>query len=408
MPELIENLDKLLQDERVQKALEFIKNDDTNTLQQQINIAQTPAPPFAEKQRSDYYRKLLENAGLTEIKQDEIHNLIGTYSNNGATKLLVSAHLDSVFAADVDVTVTEKTGIYYGAGICDDARGLATVLSIIRALKFSGIQFQGTLLFAADVGEESQGDLRGIKKIFNDYQDIDAYISIDGAEPESIIHQATGSRRYNFIFQGAGGHSFGDFGRPSAVHAATRAAAKIATMEVPKNPKTTFNVGTINGGTLPTAIAETCEMQVDIRSNSATELQKYDTLVLDLVNQAVAEENARTQEEKMLIQITIECIGNRPAGTQSDEAPIVQSALCVIEHFGKTRPQLIGASSTDANVPISLGIPAITIGGGGKSGNAHALSEWYDPQNAYLGVQQAFLLIALLLGVDGITAGVLA
>lgn len=406
MKDIQETLIKILANEKVQQTLHFIEQDAEQTLQQQIELAETPAPPFAEKERAIFYKKLLQDAGLEQVRQDDIDNTYGFITQNKGATLLVTAHIDSVFSAETDIIVREENGIYYGAGICDDARGLATVLSAIRALKKSGLTLAGNLIIGGDVGEESQGDLRGMKKLFADYLEIDGYISVDGAAPDAIIYQATGSRRYIFTFTGSGGHSFGDFGRPSSVHAAARAVAKIADIDVPDSPKTTFNVGVIEGGTLPTAIAERCEIKVDIRSNSATALRKYDALVLELVNTAIAEENARSTSQEHHIRLSVECIGDRPAGSQDETENIVQAASSVIEALGM-ETKLLGASSTDANIPISLGIPAVTIGGGGNAGNAHSLAEWYDPTNAHIGVQQVFLLILLLLGIENEVKGVL-
>ena len=406
MTKFADKLAKILALPEIQATLAYIAETEPKTIEQQIALAQTPAPPFGEKTRADFYLNLIKEAGLEMVGQDEIDNTYGYYSDAGEKTLLVTGHIDSVFSIDTDVTVRQENGIYYGPGIFDDARGLAAVLSVVRALKHSGVKLGGKLLIGGNVGEESQGDLRGIKKIFKDHPEIDGFLSVDNASPSDVVFGGTGSRRYEITFTGSGGHSFGNFGRPSAIHAAGRAIGKIATLDVPKNPKTTFNVGVIQGGTLPTAIAEFCLIRVDIRSNSAAELKKYDDHILGLIKEAVVEESARAENPEHQLKLEITCIGDRPAGMQEADCDIVQATSAVITGLGLP-VNLIGASSTDSNVPISLGVPAATVGGGGKAGNAHSLGEWFDPTNSHQGPQLVFLLICLLLGVEGVTEGIL-
>lgn len=393
--------DLLSKDPRIQKGLEFIKNDHDNTVKEQIEICEIPAPPFKEEVRAKDYMNRLKELGLEDVKMDKEGNVYGVrYGTGNGPKLLVTAHLDTVFPEDTDVTVKEKDGILYAPGIGDDSRGLAALLSIVRAFNESGIQTVGDIVFGGDVGEEGLGDLRGVKALFRENTDFDGYISIDGGGQTGITYLATGSHRYEITYKGPGGHSFGAFGLPSATHALGRAIAKIADIQTPKEPRTTFTVGTVEGGTSVNSIAGEATMLVDMRSNDTAELLKVEAKFLDIVKQAVVEENERWGSDLMTVDIKL--VGQRPAGSQSSNSPIVEAAWMSTEVIGQ-QPRLSGPSSTDANLPISLGIPAVTLGGGGTSGEAHAVTEWYDPTDAYLGPQRIFLTIAGLVGVDGVT-----
>jgi acetylornithine deacetylase/succinyl-diaminopimelate desuccinylase-like protein len=243
------------------------------------------------------------------------------------------------------------------------------------------------------------GDLRGVKAIFRDRQDIDGFISIEPGKPSLTIYLGTGSRRYSITYKGPGGHSYIAFGIPSAIHALGRAIAKISDLRVPEDPKSTFTVGTISGGTSVNTIAAEASMLLDLRSNSPEELSKLEEKALAMLNEAADEENEHWKSDA--IQVDIKLVGDRPAGTQSSEAIIVQAALASTEAIGFA-PELSQPSSTDANVPISLGIPAVTLSGGGASGGAHTLEEWFDPTDAHYGVQRVFLAILGLVGIENI------
>jgi acetylornithine deacetylase/succinyl-diaminopimelate desuccinylase-like protein len=275
---------------------------------------------------------------------------------------------------------------------------LAAVLSVIRALNETGIKTIGDVMFCGNVGEEGLGDLRGVKALFRDHKDIDGFITVDGDKYDEIGYLATGSHRYEITYEGPGGHSFSAFGRPSAIHAMGRAITKISDLQTPNNPKTTFTVGTVSGGTSVNAIAAKASMLVDMRSNSEEELLKLEAKFLDIIQKAADEENARWGSDKM--KVVKKFVGDRPAGSQPADSPIVQVAWTATKMTGQ-EPKLKEPSSTDSNLPISLKIPAITINGGGKGGNNHSPSEWYDPTNAHLGPQRIFLIILGLAGMEG-------
>lgn len=405
--QLLQQLESLLHNARIQDALAFIEQDAPRILGQQVELAEIPAPPFTEQKRSLHYQQLLKNEGLVEVVSDELHNTYGFYEAvKDRVTLLMSAHLDSVFDHTVDVNVQVKHGIYYGPGIADDARGLAVILGIIRALKHVNMSFASNLLLGANVGEEGIGDLRGIKHLIQSGPHIDGFLTIDGISCESLESHAVGSVRYNITFTAQGGHSYSDFGRISAVHVASEFVTKMASIEPLKMPKTTYNIGMIEGGTFVTAIAQTCRVSIDLRSTDSLELQKLDDLCKRYISEIIEEANDRAQDTDK-VTVVIEEIGRRPAGEQDIADSILQVAVCVNKVLGIDTVFGTGMSS-DANFPISLGIPSLQLGGGGSGGNFHALSEWYDPINGHIGVQRIFLVLVALLGIEGQSAPLLA
>jgi acetylornithine deacetylase/succinyl-diaminopimelate desuccinylase-like protein len=397
----------ILADPRVTKAFADIKADDETAFAEQKRITEIPAPPYKEKVRAEYFLKRMQELGFKDASIDTEGNVIALRKGSGGRpKLVVSAHLDTVFPEGTDVTVKEKDGVVLAPGIGDDARGLAALLSLIKSVNGNGIATVGDIMFVGTVGEEELGNLRGVKALFRDHSDIDGFISIDGLGITRVVNQATGSHRYEMIFKGPGGHSFQEFGLPSAIHAMGRAIAKISDLQTPSDPKTTFTVGTVSGGTSVNAIASEARMAVDMRSNSTEELLKLEARLLDLVKQAVAEENARWKSDKMTVEIRL--IGDRPAGIVAMDSPIVQATQRAVRVVtGKPRVTFAG-SSTDSNLAMSLGIPAVTIGGGGEGGNWHSRNEWYRPVDAWAGPQNALLTILVLTGLDGVTKPALA
>ena len=397
----------VLADPRVTKTFADIKADDEAAFAEQKRITEIPAPPYKEKVRAEYFLKRMQELGFKDASIDTEGNVIALRRGSGGRpRLVVSAHLDTVFPEGTDVTVKEKDGVTLAPGIGDDSRGLAALLSLIKAVNANGIATVGDIMFVGTVGEEELGNLRGVKALFRDHGDIDGFISIDGLGVTRIVNQATGSHRYEMIFKGPGGHSFQEFGLPSAIHAMGRAIAKISDLQTPSDPKTTFTVGTVSGGTSVNAIASEARMAVDMRSDSTDELLKLEARLLDLVRQALAEENARWKSDRMTVEIRL--IGDRPAGIVAMDSPIVQaSQRAVTVLTGKPRVTFAG-SSTDSNLAMSLGIPAVTIGGGGEGGNWHSRNEWYKPVDPWLGPQSALLTILVLAGLDGVTKPALA
>lgn len=294
----------ILANPKVTRTLEDIKADDERTLAEQKRITEIPAPPYKEKVRAEYYLKRFQELGLKDAAIDTEGNVIALRkgSGGGRPKLVVSAHLDTVFPEGTDVSVKEKDGAILAPGIGDDSRGLAALLSLLKSINANEIATVGDVMFVGTVGEEELGNLRGVKALFRDHTDIDGFISIDGLGITRVVNQATGSHRFEMIFKGPGGHSFQEFGLPSAIHAMGRAIAKISDLQTPSDPKTTFTVGTVAGGTSVNAIAGEARMAVDMRSNSTEELLKLEARLLDLVKVAVTEENARWKTDKMTVE----------------------------------------------------------------------------------------------------------
>ena len=398
----------ILANPKVARTLEDIKADDARTLAEQKRITEIPAPPFKEKVRAEYYLKRFQELGLKDASIDSEGNVIALRkgSGGGRPKLVVSAHLDTVFPEGTDVSVKEKDGVILAPGIGDDSRGLAALLSLLKSINANELATVGDVMFVGTVGEEELGNLRGVKALFRDHTDIDGFISIDGLGISRVVNQATGSHRFEMIFRGPGGHSFQEFGLPSAIHAMGRAIAKISDLQTPSDPKTTFTVGTVGGGTSVNAIAGEARMAVDMRSNSTDELLKLEARLLDLVKVAVAEENARWKSDKMTVEIKL--IGDRPAGIVAMDSPIVQATQRAVSTITRGPRVTFAGSSTDSNLAMSLGIPAVTIGGGGEGGNWHSRNEWYKPVDAWFGPQNALLTVLTLAGLDGVTKPALA
>jgi len=393
---------------KVRAALDILKTDNAWTVQQQVELTAIPSPPFKESKRGAEFKKRLEALGLKNIRVDTAGNVIAERRGvrSGPT-VVIAGHLDTVFPEGTDVTVKHDGTKLRAPGIGDDDRGLAVVLAVVRAFEKAGVQTNGTVYFVGDVGEEGPGNLRGMRSLFSrDLKGkVDFFISVDDAGL-GIASRAVGSYRYRISYKGPGGHSYGAFGIPNPIHALGRAIAGISDIQVPANPKTTFNVGVIQGGTSVNSIAGEASMEVDMRSEDAKSLANVDAQVQRIIHDALTAENARWPGPRAAaakISLVVDTIGIRPTGGQADSAPIVQTALAAGKALGFTSSTT--ASSTDANIPISLGIPAIRIGGGGGAEGAHSLGEWYDDgPNGYLGPQWAALLVAALAGVhSGVT-----
>jgi len=380
----------------VKRALDRIKADNAWTLDQQVSICEIPAPPFKESVRGAEYKRRLEALGLT-VRMDSIGNVIAERKGTGSgPTVMIAGHLDTVFPEGTNVKVKREGTKMAGPGIGDDCRGLAVVLSVARAFQMENLATTGTVIFVGNVGEEGPGNLRGVRHLFTkEYKGkIDYFISVDGTGL-GVTSRAVGSNRYRVTYKGPGGHSYGAFGMPNPIHALGRAIASISDIQVPTSPKATFNVGIIEGGTSVNTISPSGSMDVDLRSESAKALADLDAKFQTAVHGAVTAENARWPSSRVRISLKLDTIGIRPAGAQPDDAPIVRAAVAAGKALGFTAPTT--ASSTDANFPMSLGIPAITIDGGGDGQGAHATSESYDDgDKGWLGPQWAALIIATL------------
>lgn len=383
---------QLAREERVSESLDRLRSDEPWVIERQIELCEIPAPPFAEERRAATYREALVELGLEDVRIDEVGNVIGVRPGRQARpNVLVTAHLDTVFPEGTDVSVTREGSLLRGPGIADDCRGLAVLLGVIRELERAGIETTGTITFAGTVGEEGLGDLRGVKHLFGEElaDGIDRFISVDGTGI-GAVHVAVGSKRYRVTYEGPGGHSFGAFGLVSPIHALGRAIDRVARFEVPEEPKTTFNVGRIGGGTSINSIAFEAWMEVDLRSPDPASLARVDARFQEAVQAALHAENERSGE----LTVDVELVGDRPAGSTLEESAIVLAAAGVADAL--ELPFGLGQGSTDSNLPMSLGIPALTIGGGGTGRDAHSLAESFDTTDSWQGTAYAFLLALAL------------
>ena len=388
---------------RIRTALDVIKADNAWTVDQQASICEIAAPPYHETARGLEYKRRLEAVGLRNVRIDSIGNVIAERRGTGSgPTIVIAGHLDTVFPEGTDVHMKREGTKIIGPGSGDDCRGLATLLAVARAFEKSGVQTNGTVYFVGDVGEEGQGNSCGVRYLFEKEMKgkIDYFISVDGTGM-GVTSRAVGSNRYRVTYKGPGGHSYGAFGIPNPIHALGRAIAQIADIQVPSNPKTTFNVGVIEGGTSVNSISGTGSMDVDMRSESAQSLAAVNAKIQKILKDALDAENARWTGPRAAaakLSLVIDTIGFRPTGAQADSAYIVRVALEATRALGQST--VTGASSTDSNLPISLGLPAITISGGGNGFGAHSLGEWYDDgPNGWLGPQRAALIVAALAGV---------
>ena len=394
-------------DPGIRRAFEAIRSWNAWILENQVSLCEIPAPPFKEEARGIEFRKRLIALGYPGTKIDAVGNVIAERpGKGGGPTVMIAGHLDTVFPEGTDVTVKQTGTRYEGAGIGDDCRGLAVILAVARALNEARIETRGTVILVGDVGEEGPGNLRGVREIFdNGYKGrIDQFISVDGTGWD-VTSRAVGSHRYNVVLTGPGGHSYGAFGNvPSAIHAMGRAIAHIGDIVPPSGIKTTYTVGVVTGGTSVNTIAPNASMEVDMRSESLDNLQAIDRMIREAVAKGVAAENARWPGARGAITAKFDTIGIRPVGrvVQTDSTPIVRVALEAAKALGV--PAETGAGSTYSNLPMSMGIPAITIDGGGSGGNSHAAGEWYDDgPTGYKGPQWALLIVAALAGLAGST-----
>ena len=394
---------------QLQAALDTIKAQEPWIIEQQISLCEIAAPPFKEATRAAEYRRRLESLGLTNVRIDSVGNVIGERRGIGSgPTVLIQGHLDTVFPEGTDVKVRRNGRTLAGPGIGDDCRGLAVVLSVVRAFQRANVQTNGTVYFVGDVGEEGQGNLRGTRYLFSNSLKgkIDYFISVDGTGLNLTKH-GVGSKRYRVTYKGPGGHSYGAFGIPNPIHALGRAIAQIAELQVPTSPKTTFNVGVISGGTSVNSIPFAATMDLDMRSETAEALDVVDAQVKKILTDALETENNRwirqtgARAEKAKLSLVVDTIGIRPANSaQTDSSRVIAAAFAAAHALGFS-PRA-GASSTDSNVPMSLGIPAVTIDGGGHGTGAHSLGETYDDgSDGWLGPQWAALLVASLAGLPG-------
>jgi acetylornithine deacetylase/succinyl-diaminopimelate desuccinylase-like protein len=393
-------VDDLMKNPKVKNAFEFIRQIEPETIEEQIKIAEIPAPTFEEEKRGEYFKKRFTEIGLENVRVDEVGNVIGERNGTGgkdAPTLVLAAHLDTVFAIDTPLKTVREGTLIKVPGIGDDARGLTLLLAVAKTLAKHKIETVGKIIFVANVGEEGLGDLKGVRYLFNQELkgQITHFISIDGTGL-GITTGAVGSKRYRVTYAGKGGHSYGAFGIANPIHAVGRLIAKVSNFQTPPEPKTTFSVGMIRGGTSVNSIAREASFDIDMRSRDPYELQKLDALFKLNAQAALDEENGRWDNNGK-IALDIKLIGDRPTGTQSQDSPIIKIAAAANKFMNIEND--FGFSSTDSNMPISIGIPAITIDGGGEGKGAHSLDEQWDSTDSHIGSQRALLITLGIVGV---------
>ena len=387
---------------QVKRALDGIKSSNSWMLDQQVSICEIPAPDFKEQARAAEFKKRLIALGYPNARIDTAGNVIAERAGTGnGPTVMLAGHLDTVFPEGTDVKVKRDGNKFAAPGIGDDCRGLAVVLAVAKALNEGQIQTNGKVILVGNVGEEGEGNLRGVRELLTSgYKGkVDYFISVDGLGLH-VVDRAVGSKRYDVKFKGPGGHSYGAFGMPSAIHAMGRAIALISDVQVPASPKTTYTVGIVKGGTSVNSIAGDASMEVDMRSESLVNLDSAEARIRRAIDAGVAAENKRWPNSPAKIAVKFDTIGIRPIGAklQTDDSPIVRTALEASKALGAEQTPT-GASSTDSNLPMSLGIPAITIGGGGKGSGAHSLTETFEETpDGYKGPQWALLIVAALAG----------
>jgi tripeptide aminopeptidase len=396
---------RTLTNPKFQAAEDFIAEDHDRFVREIIQITEIEAPPFKEEKRAKTFAELLRQSGLSDVEIDAEGNVIGVRKGTGTGPLIaIAAHLDTVFPEGTNVKVRREGTKLRAPGVGDDSRALAVLLVIVRALDAAKIQTASDILFIGNVGEEGPGDLRGMKYLFQKgpYKDkIKMFISLDpyGAGNDITVG-GIGSKRFKVTFKGPGGHSFGSFGLVSPAYALGNAIAKLSRMPVPSRPKTTYNVGVIGGGTSVNSIPFESWMDVDIRSETKEELNKAVETFTRLMREAAEEENRARTTAQGRVEVDVRLIGDRPFGQTPMSAPIVQVAAAVVEGLGMT--PAYGVSSTDSNIPMSMGIPSLTLESGGTGGRNHTLDEWIDVEKAVSlrGINAAMGILLALAGIQ--------
>jgi tripeptide aminopeptidase len=394
-PEYTRQIDQLAESKKIQVAFQSIIAQNKRNREDLIMLTEIAAPPFMESKRAQRFKEMLKQAGADSVWIDKEGNVIALRKgkNTGRT-VAIDAHLDTVFPETTDVKVRVKGDTLFAPGIGDDTRGLIMVASILRSLEESKIETEADVLFIGSVGEEGLGDLRGVKYLFSSQGPrIDSWISIDGGDIGRVNTKGLGSYRYRITYKGPGGHSWGAFGLANPQHALGSAIhyfSKTADEFTKTGVRTSYNVGRIGGGTSVNSIAFESWMEIDMRSESPERLNQIDAILKTSVQKALDEHNAMKRRGPSLT-VDVLKIGERPSGEQIETLPLIQRSMAAAHYFGET-PQ-ITRGSTNSNIPISNGIPAVTIGRGGKGGDAHALTEWWYDQDGYKAIQLALLTL---------------
>jgi tripeptide aminopeptidase len=390
----------------VRSAYNWFRSQEPQFLHWQMEMARIAAPPFGESARAAWLAERFREIGLDDVRIDDVGNVCGTHPGFGRRYIALSAHIDTVFPANTPLNIRQQGSRIYGPGVSDNGAGVVAMLAIAALLRSVRIRHALPFVFFGNVGEEGEGDLRGMRHIFSTprWKDAIAYtLVLDGAGADTIVAEALGSRRFEVIVRGPGGHSWSDFGAPNPIVILAKAIDTFTATVVPTIPKTTFNIGVIRGGTSVNSIPESASMKVDIRSTSMTEMERLEHSLRLALNRAVedetmsAEMRSAAQKRPAGVSCELVVIGNRPAGELPRDARILQVVRAVDAQLSNAAQ--VQRASTDANVPLSMGLEAVAIGGGGSGGGAHTLQEWFDSNGRELALKRILLTMLALAGV---------
>lgn len=392
-----DSIERLAQDPRCARGLAWIDKNSDWVTDQQIHLTEIPAPESGEGPRGEILQKIFAAAGL-KVHVDSVGNVVG--ERPGADSdgvVLFAAHLDTVFPAATDVHVKRNGNRLSAPGISDNGAGLAALAGLARALGESGIITSKTIVLAGDVGEEGEGNLRGIRALVDSYGSrLAAVIAVDGPSVDFITTQGIASRRFEVSITGPGGHSWSDFGAPNPITALSRGIVRFSSIPLPAEPHSSFNFGMVEGGTSVNSIPDRAAVKIDLRSEEDSELDRMELSLRQAMQLGVKDELSATQSRTDSLQLEFRSLGSRPAGTLGANSPLLAAIRSVDEFIGNR--SRVEASSTDANIPLSLGIPAVALGGGGKGGGSHSLAEWYDASGREFGLKRLFLTAVVLAG----------
>jgi tripeptide aminopeptidase len=409
MPELApavqQEVARLAASPEVRSAFNWFRLQEPQLSHWQMEMARIPAPPFGESARGEWLAERFREVGLDDVRIDDVGNVFGTHPGFGKRYVALSAHIDTVFPANTPLNIRQQGSRIYGPGVSDNGAGVAAMLGIASLLRAVRVRHALPFVFIGNVGEEGEGDLRGMRHIFSTprWKDSIAYsLVLDGAGADTIVAEALGSRRFEVIVRGPGGHSWSDFGAPNPIVILAKAIDAFHATPVPNAPKTTFNIGVIRGGTSVNSIPESASMKVDIRSTSMAEMERLEQALRLALNRAVEDETMAAEmrsssQKRPGVSCEVVFIGNRPAGELQAGARILQVVRAVDAQLSNAAQ--IQRASTDANVPLSLGLEAVAIGGGGSGGGAHTLQEWFDSSGRELGLKRILLTMLALAGV---------
>jgi acetylornithine deacetylase/succinyl-diaminopimelate desuccinylase-like protein len=394
-----EPLAKLAGDPACARGLQWIDKSAAWSTEQQIRLTEIPAPEFNEVRRGDALAEIFAANGF-QVRTDKIGNVIAERpGSDPKSVILLAAHLDTVFPAGTDVRVKRDGGRLLAPGIADNGVGLASLVSLAHAIDESRIRTTKTIVLAGDVGEEGEGNLRGMRALMDAYGSrLSAVIAVDGPSTDHVTTQAIASRRFEATVTGPGGHSWSDFGAPNPITAIARGIVQFSSVLIPDDPRSSYNFGTIEGGTSVNSIPARAAVKIDLRSEGEDELARLESALRDAMQAGVKSEITATKSPGNSLQLAFKSLGTRPAGKLPDDSPLLATIRNVDRYLGNR--SRLERSSTDANIPLSMGIPAVALGGGGRGGGSHTLDEWYDPAGRELGLKRLFLTVVSLAGLE--------